>query len=178
MCRRDRIGPGAAALWHRPCGLAVTARHRCRARQTRRRPQPAGPSAAARDLQGRRRAHTERNLLVAAPPRPDGPRLRLPPPRAADHGAVAARHFTRSDQRRDRANIQFHVQPLSLDKFGDPLHRFPAITLSACNLQPTSRGTVRIRSATADEMPSIAPNYSRPTRTARSPPTPSARRGG
>jgi choline dehydrogenase-like flavoprotein len=67
--------------------------------------------------------------------------------------------FTRSDRRRDRANIQFHVQPLSLDKFGDPLHRFPAITVSACNLQPTSRGTVRIRSATADEMPSIAPNY-------------------
>src|SRR6266550_855194 len=67
--------------------------------------------------------------------------------------------FTRSDPRRDRANIQFHVQPLSLDKFGDPLHRFPAITVSACNLQPTSRGTVRIRSAQADEAPSIAPNY-------------------
>jgi choline dehydrogenase-like flavoprotein len=67
--------------------------------------------------------------------------------------------FTRSDPRRDRANIQFHVQPLSLDKFGDPLHRFPAITVSACNLQPTSRGTVRIRSARPDEAPSIAPNY-------------------
>jgi choline dehydrogenase-like flavoprotein len=67
--------------------------------------------------------------------------------------------FTRSDTRRARANIQFHVQPLSLDKFGDPLHRFPAITVSACNLQPTSRGTVRIRSATPDEAPSIAPNY-------------------
>ncbi len=67
--------------------------------------------------------------------------------------------FTRSDPRRDRANIQFHVQPLSLDKFGDPLHRFPAITVSACNLQPTSRGTVRIRSAQVSEAPSIAPNY-------------------
>jgi choline dehydrogenase len=67
--------------------------------------------------------------------------------------------FTRSDTRRARANIQFHVQPLSLDKFGDPLHRFPAITVSACNLQPTSRGTVRIRSGRADEAPSIAPNY-------------------
>jgi choline dehydrogenase-like flavoprotein len=67
--------------------------------------------------------------------------------------------FTRSDRNRERANIQFHVQPLSLDKFGDPLHRFPAITVSACNLQPTSRGTVRIRSARADEVPSIAPNY-------------------
>src|ERR1700757_691548 len=67
--------------------------------------------------------------------------------------------FTRSDARRARANIQFHVQPLSLDKFGDPLHRFPAITVSACNLQPTSRGTVRLRSAKPDEKPSIAPNY-------------------
>jgi choline dehydrogenase-like flavoprotein len=67
--------------------------------------------------------------------------------------------FTRSDPRRSRANIQFHVQPLSLDKFGDPLHRFSAITVSACNLQPTSRGTVRIRSGKIDEAPSIAPNY-------------------
>ena len=67
--------------------------------------------------------------------------------------------FTRSDPRQERANIQFHVQPLSLDKFGDPLHRFPAITVSACNLRPTSRGTVRIRSAKLDEAPSIAPNY-------------------
>ena len=67
--------------------------------------------------------------------------------------------FTRSDPHRERANIQFHVQPLSLDKFGDPLHRFPAITVSACNLQPTSRGTVRIRSSQPDQAPSIAPNY-------------------
>jgi choline dehydrogenase len=67
--------------------------------------------------------------------------------------------FTRSDPHRERANIQFHVQPLSLDKFGDPLHRFPAITVSACNLQPTSRGAVRIRSASPIEAPSIAPNY-------------------
>ena len=68
--------------------------------------------------------------------------------------------FTRSDPRRERANIQFHVQPLSLDKFGDPLHRFPAITVSACNLQPTSRGTVRIRSAQSrPRRRSIAPNY-------------------
>ncbi|HZR89873.1 MAG TPA: GMC family oxidoreductase N-terminal domain-containing protein [Bradyrhizobium sp.] len=67
--------------------------------------------------------------------------------------------FTRSDATRARANIQFHVQPLSLDKFGDPLHRFPAITVSACNLQPTSRGTVKIRSADPTAAPSIAPNY-------------------
>jgi choline dehydrogenase-like flavoprotein len=67
--------------------------------------------------------------------------------------------FTRSDPHRERANIQFHVQPLSLDKFGDPLHRFPAITVSACNLQPTSRGSVRIRSSEPAEPPAIAPNY-------------------
>ena len=67
--------------------------------------------------------------------------------------------FTRSDPDRERANIQFHVQPLSLDKFGDPLHRFPAITVSACNLRPTSRGTVRLRSTKLDEAPMIAPNY-------------------
>jgi choline dehydrogenase-like flavoprotein len=67
--------------------------------------------------------------------------------------------FTRSDAMRARANIQFHVQPLSLDKFGDPLHRFPAITVSACNLQPTSRGEVRIRSADPHDKPSIAPHY-------------------
>src|SRR6201988_1188561 len=67
--------------------------------------------------------------------------------------------FTRSKTTRARANIQFQVQPLSLDKFGDPLHRFPAITVSACNLQPTSRGTVKIRSVTPDDKPAIAPNY-------------------
>jgi choline dehydrogenase-like flavoprotein len=67
--------------------------------------------------------------------------------------------FTRSDAAQDRANIEFHVQPLSLDKFGDPLHRFPAITVSACNLRPTSRGDVRIPSADPLEKPLIAPNY-------------------
>jgi choline dehydrogenase len=67
--------------------------------------------------------------------------------------------FMRSDPGQPRANIEFHVQPLSLDKFGDPLHRFPAITLSACNLRPSSRGSVRPRSADPQEPPIIAPNY-------------------
>lgn len=67
--------------------------------------------------------------------------------------------FTRSDPGRERANIQFHVQPLSLDKFGDPLHTFPAVTVSACNLQPTSRGTIRLRSTDPAAKPVIAPNY-------------------
>ncbi len=67
--------------------------------------------------------------------------------------------FTRSDPRQERANIQFHVQPLSLDKFGEPLHRFPAITVAACNLRPTSRGLVRINSPALDSAPQIAPHY-------------------
>jgi choline dehydrogenase-like flavoprotein len=67
--------------------------------------------------------------------------------------------FTRSDPARDRANIQFHVQPLSLDKFGDPLHTYPAFTTSVCNLQPASRGAVRLRSTDPADKPIIAPNY-------------------
>ena len=53
--------------------------------------------------------------------------------------------FTRSDPRRERANIQYHVQPLSLDRFGEPLHTFPAFTASVANVQPTSRGFVRLQ---------------------------------
>lgn len=67
--------------------------------------------------------------------------------------------FTRSSPDQERSNIEFHVQPLSLDKFGEPLHRFQAITVSACNLRPTSRGTVRLRSADPAAKPVIAPNY-------------------
>jgi choline dehydrogenase-like flavoprotein len=67
--------------------------------------------------------------------------------------------FTRSDPARERANIEFHIQPLSLDRFGEPLHRFPAFTLSVCNLQPTSRGQVRLRSAEPAAKPSIKLNY-------------------
>ena len=67
--------------------------------------------------------------------------------------------FTRSDSARERANIEFHIQPLSLEKFGDPLHTFPAFTVSVCNLQPTSRGHVRLRSADPNEAPRIKPNY-------------------
>jgi choline dehydrogenase len=67
--------------------------------------------------------------------------------------------FTRSDPSRERANIQFHVQPLSLDRFGEPLHRFPAFTASVTNVQPTSRGHLRLRSSDPAAPPAIAPNY-------------------
>jgi choline dehydrogenase len=67
--------------------------------------------------------------------------------------------FTRSDRDQARANLQYHIQPLSLDRFGEPLHKFPAFTASVCNLQPTSRGTVRLRSRDAAAAPIIAPKY-------------------
>jgi choline dehydrogenase len=67
--------------------------------------------------------------------------------------------FARSDPSQPAANIEWHVQPLSLDKFGDPLHSFDAITPSVCNLQPTSRGHVRIKSADPNAHPAITLNY-------------------
>ncbi len=67
--------------------------------------------------------------------------------------------FTRSDPAQPHPNLQYHVQPLSLDAFGEPLHTFPAFTASVCNLNPTSRGTVAIRSGDFQDAPAIAPNY-------------------
>lgn len=67
--------------------------------------------------------------------------------------------FTRSDPAQPYPNIEYHVQPLSLDAFGEPLHNFPAFTASVCNLNPTSRGTVQIRSPRFEDAPAIAPNY-------------------
>ncbi|WP_315124971.1 GMC family oxidoreductase N-terminal domain-containing protein [Comamonas antarctica] len=67
--------------------------------------------------------------------------------------------FTRSRPDLPHPNLEYHVQPLSLDAFGEPLHAFPAFTASVCNLNPTSRGTVQIRSADFRQAPAIAPNY-------------------
>jgi choline dehydrogenase len=67
--------------------------------------------------------------------------------------------FARSSPEHATPNIEFHVQPLSLDKFGDPLHAFPAFTTSVCNLRPTSRGYVRIESADPRAHPRIMLNY-------------------
>ncbi len=67
--------------------------------------------------------------------------------------------FTRSDPAQPYPNIEYHVQPLSLDAFGEPLHSYNAFTASVCNLNPTSRGTVTIKSGQFDVAPAIAPNY-------------------
>ena len=67
--------------------------------------------------------------------------------------------FTRSSPDQKYPNIEYHVQPLSLDAFGEPLHSFNAFTASVCNLNPTSRGTVHIKSPRFEDAPAIAPNY-------------------
>ncbi len=67
--------------------------------------------------------------------------------------------FTRSSPDQPYPNIEYHVQPLSLDAFGEPLHSFNAFTASVCNLNPTSRGSVQIKSARLEDAPAIAPNY-------------------
>ncbi|HEY7240041.1 MAG TPA: GMC family oxidoreductase N-terminal domain-containing protein [Burkholderiales bacterium] len=67
--------------------------------------------------------------------------------------------FAKSDPSQPSANIEWHVQPLSLDKFGDPLHSFPGITPSVCNLRPTSRGAVRIKTGDPLDHPQIRLNY-------------------
>ena len=67
--------------------------------------------------------------------------------------------FTRSDPSQATPNLEYHVQPLSLERFGEPLHPFPAITASVCNLRPTARGHIRIASDDPFAAPKITPNY-------------------
>ena len=67
--------------------------------------------------------------------------------------------FAKSDDSFETPNVQYHVQPLSLDKFGEPLHDFPAMTASICNLRPESRGEVALTSPDPKAAPAIRPNY-------------------
>ena len=67
--------------------------------------------------------------------------------------------FSKSRPDLETPDLEYHVQPLSLEAFGQPLHEFPAITASVCNLRPESRGTVTITSKNPNDAPSISPNY-------------------
>jgi choline dehydrogenase len=67
--------------------------------------------------------------------------------------------FTKSDPAHATPDLEYHVQPISLDKFGDPPHKFNAFTASVCNLRPSSRGHVRITSSDPTAYPAISPNY-------------------
>ena len=101
-------------------------------------------NAAANSLLGKAAMGLEYFLFRTGP-------LTMPPSQA---GA-----FARSDPAQPTPNIEWHVQPLSLDKFGDPLHDFPAITPAVCNLRPSSRGSARIKSPRFTEFPRIKLNY-------------------
>jgi choline dehydrogenase len=67
--------------------------------------------------------------------------------------------FAKSDPSLDMPDLEYHVQPLSTDRLGEPLHRFPAVTVSVCNLRPESRGSVHIETVDRDAPPAIRPNY-------------------
>ena len=126
---------------------AIGARLRPRAARGRR--ESAGSPAIAHDLPHRGRAHAERRVPVALQARRDG-RSTM---RCSRRGPLTMAPsqlgmFAKSSPDYDTANVEFHVQPLSLDRFGDPLHDFPAITLSVCNLRPTSLGSTHARAPT------------------------------
>jgi choline dehydrogenase-like flavoprotein len=67
--------------------------------------------------------------------------------------------FAKSDARHATPNLQFHIQPLSLPRFGEPMHSFPAITISVCNLRPESRGSIHAKTPDPEHAPAIRPNY-------------------
>ena len=67
--------------------------------------------------------------------------------------------FARSSAYYETPNLEFHIQPLSLEKFGDALHAFPAFTASVCNVRPTSRGSIHAKSASPTDPPRIVTNY-------------------
>ena len=100
---------------------------------------------ATRSLSDRIGALTPQSMPMA------GSSQRIPP---SQSGA-----FVKSDPSQRTANLEYHVQPISLDRFGEPPHKFPAFTASVCNLRPTSRGHVSITSTDPRVQPAIAPNY-------------------
>jgi choline dehydrogenase len=158
--RRDRLADHPAAVRHRagrqPGPLP---RHRAAGRFPGRGREPAGPSAAAHGLPHHRRALAEhdRGQLVRQGENRLQYMLFQSGPMSMAPSQLGA--FARSDASQATPNLQYHVQPLSLEKFGDPLHGFPAFTASVCNLRPTSRGHVRIASNDSYAPPKITPNY-------------------
>ena len=107
--------------------------------------------SGARTLNGRARSWFGKALMAAEYALFRTGPLTMPP---SQLGA-----FAKSDPEQASANIEWHVQPLSLDRFGEPLHRFDAITPSVCNLRPTSRGEIRLASPDPEVPPIIDPNY-------------------
>ena len=145
------IGPGAVL---QPLGIEV--RHELDGRRR----EPAGPPADPLRLQGAGREDHERALpepRCSAPALPPSTRLPRRGPMTMAPSQLGA--FVKSDPSRDTPNLQYHVQPLTLPKFGEPLDPFPAFTASVANIRPTSRGWVRITAPDPAAHPEIRPNY-------------------
>ena len=158
--RRDQLAAAPRAVGDRPSGRAAGVRHRgrcirCRAwARTCRITCSCGwwrrCATCARSTRCRAASLGKLRIGAEYALRRGGPMSMAP----SQLGA-----FARSDPGQARANVEYHVQPLSLPKFGDPLHEFDAITASVCNLRPTSRGSVHIASNDPAAAPVIAPNY-------------------
>ena len=158
-----------------PAAQLSPARHSGRARQARRRREPAGPPAAADDLQGHGRQDAERDVRLAVRPRADFPRLCVAPARAADHGAVAARHL---HPLRSKARARQH--PVSRAAVVARPVRRAAAHVPGLHRERRQRAADQPRPYSAANRPILPTRrrssriISRPTRTAASPPTPSA----
>ena len=134
--------------------------HRRARMSCRRGREPAGSSADPHRLQGHERPHPEHSVPQPVSARRHGARIcaAAAPGRCRWRRASSA-SSPQSDPRLATPDLEYHVQPLSTDRLGEPLHRFPAITVSVCNLRPESRGTIHMRSADAGAAPKIRPNY-------------------
>ena len=142
----------------RPAGVVQAAGARL-CRVARRRRKSAGSPSIAYGLPHPGRAHPQCELPVRCQARVDGPRLRFRRRGPLTMAPSQLGMFAKSSPDYDTANVEFHVQPLSLDRFGEPLHDFPAITISVCNLRPTSVGSTHAMSADSHASPAIRPNY-------------------
>ena len=131
----DRLAPPSGAFGHRPRRSAAEGRYPCPCSTGACRREPAGPFAAQAGLQGLGHPHAERtaNRLLGKAAIGLEYLLRRTGPMSMAPSQLGM--FTRSSPDFETPNVQYHVQPLTLEKFGDPLHAFPAFTASVCNLQ-------------------------------------------
>ena len=157
---RDRLAAALGAFGRRRPGSPQSDRRVGRPRAAGGRRESAGPSAAESHLwrhwaRARSMSTISRSLKRGMMGLDYGLRRRGPLTMAPSQLGL----FAKSSPDYATANIEFHVQPLSLDRFGEPMHAYPAITISVCNLRPESRGSTHASSADPRAAPVIQPNY-------------------
>ena len=157
--RRAAIAAAAAAVRGRAGGAAAPARHRRGARPAGRGREPAGPSADPADLRDPPSHHHQRPAAHAGRARAHRPAMAAVPRRPLAVGINQGGLFCRVDPASATPDTQFHFATLSADMAGGKVHPFSGCTYSVCQLRPSSRGHVRLRSADPFEAPSMQPNY-------------------